>query len=67
MGGGGGFLSLLDVAERQSEFGEKGAAFYDWPAPAAVKSGMAPDETMVRLVTSFATTPDDVDSFLSGL
>ena len=46
---------------------EKGAAFYDWPAPAAVKSGMSPDETMVRLVTSFATTPDDIDSFLSGL
>lgn len=44
---------------------DKGAVFYDWPAPASVKETMAADETMVRLVTSFATTAEDVDEFVS--
>ena len=44
---------------------DEGAVFYDWPAPAGIRETMAGDETMIRLVTSFATTGDDVDRFLS--
>lgn len=44
---------------------DEGAVFYDWAAPAGVRETMTPDETMIRLVTSFATTGDDVDRFLS--
>jgi threonine aldolase len=46
---------------------DKGAVFYDWPAGPALKATMRDDETLIRLVTSFATTEADVDSFLSGL
>lgn len=41
---------------------EAGAAFHEWPA-----RGIRADETCVRLVTSFATTEDEVDRFLSLL
>jgi threonine aldolase len=46
---------------------EKGAAFYGWPAGPAVKATLREDETLVRLVTSFATREADVDAFLSAL
>ncbi|MDK9695352.1 MAG: beta-eliminating lyase-related protein [Siculibacillus sp.] len=45
-----------------------GARFYDWST-----AGLAPEdrpgegETLHRLVTSFATTPDEVDAFLAAL
>ena len=45
---------------------EKGAVLYDWPAGAELKATMHEDETLVRLVTSFATSDDDVDRFLSA-
>jgi threonine aldolase len=41
-----------------------GANFYDWPAP---KLALGPDQTSVRLVTSWATTPADVAAFIDGL
>ena len=44
----------------------KGASFYPWTAdslPAAVKA--SPDEILVRLVTSFATTAEEVDAFVA--
>jgi threonine aldolase len=41
---------------------DAGATLYEWPA-----DGIGADEDMVRLVTSFATTPQDVDRFLSLL
>lgn len=41
---------------------EAGASFFEWPLP-----DVAPNETCVRLVTSFATTAEDVDQFLSLL
>ena len=42
-----------------------GAVFYDWHAPSdgSVKDG----ETMIRLVTSFATRPEDASSFIATL
>jgi threonine aldolase len=44
---------------------EKGSAFYDWPVPLSMENLVAGDEILIRLVTSFATTQDDVDQFLS--
>lgn len=43
---------------------EAGAVFYDWSAPHG-NSVLRPedDEVLVRLVTSFATEPEDVDRF----
>lgn len=45
----------------------KGGVVLDWNPPRAVRKSIAPDETMVRMVTSFATTEDDVDRFLDLL
>ena len=44
-----------------------GAVFHDWPEPHGSGLGMSPDEALVRLVTSFATRPGDVDRFLDEL
>lgn len=42
-----------------------GARFYDWPVPQKNPNLVAADEVLIRLVTSFATTEEDVDQFLS--
>lgn len=42
-----------------------GASFYEWPAPEGVH--IADDADLVRLVTSYATRPEDVDAFLAAL
>ncbi len=44
---------------------EAGAVFYDWHAPD--DGSVADDQTMIRMVTSFATKPEDVDRFLELL
>jgi threonine aldolase len=41
-----------------------GARFYDWPVPADQPDLTAEDEILVRLVTSFATSKDEVDGLL---
>ena len=41
----------------------KGAVFYPWQPPHDIANTIAADETLTRFVTSFATTPDDVDRF----
>jgi threonine aldolase len=46
---------------------DRGAVFYDWPAGAAIQATMADDETLIRLVTSFATTDEEIDGFLAAL
>lgn len=46
---------------------EKGAKFYEWPVPAATSELVSEGETLIRLVTSFATTEADVDGFLRCL
>lgn len=46
---------------------DRGAVFYDWPAGPELKATMRADETLIRLVTSFATTEENVDRFLSVL
>ncbi|NVJ93483.1 MAG: low specificity L-threonine aldolase [Methylocystaceae bacterium] len=40
-----------------------GAKFYPWNPPHAFHGHMADDEMMARLVTSFATTAEDVEQF----
>jgi threonine aldolase len=44
---------------------QKGSAFYDWPVPLTTPDLVGEDEVLIRLVTSFATTQEDVDQFLS--
>lgn len=45
-----------------------GAQFYDWHGiPDHLHSEIGEDETLVRLVTAFATSEDEVDRFVAGL
>jgi threonine aldolase len=46
---------------------EKGALFYEWSPPRSHPDLLKEGETMLRLVTSFATTEDDVDRFVEAL
>lgn len=41
----------------------QGAAFYPWHPPHGFAGGIGEGETLTRFVTSFATTPEDVDRF----
>ena len=45
----------------------KGAMFYEWTPPRSASHLLGADETMLRLVTSFATTEDHVDQFIELL
>ncbi|MDP2122335.1 MAG: low specificity L-threonine aldolase [Hoeflea sp.] len=45
------------------ELSAKGALFYEWSPPRSAAHLVGADETMLRLVTSFATTQDQVDRF----
>ena len=42
----------------------KGAKFYDWLEPHDMVEPVAEGHMLIRLVTSFATEPQDVDAFL---
>jgi threonine aldolase len=46
---------------------EAGAAFYDWPEPHDLPLGLTAEECLVRLVTNFSTTAEEVDRFAEGL
>lgn len=46
---------------------DKGAKFYEWPIPESQPDLVNDSETLIRLVTSFATTPADVSGFLTCL
>tara|TARA_R110002012_G_scaffold9598_1_gene44147 strand:- start:167 stop:559 length:393 start_codon:yes stop_codon:yes gene_type:complete len=46
---------------------DKGAKFYDWLQPSNMQDTVSDDETLIRLVTSFATTADGVDAFLDAI
>ncbi|MBZ5759097.1 MULTISPECIES: threonine aldolase family protein [Rhizobium] len=46
---------------------DKGAQFYDWPISDSAKHLVGPDEGLIRLVTSFATSDADVADFLACL
>ncbi len=49
------------------ELSEKGAMFYEWNPPRSASDQLDHNETMLRLVTSFATTEDHVDHFVELL
>jgi threonine aldolase len=53
---------IMKVAEVERLRAE-GAAFYPWHPPHGFAADIAEDETLARFVTSFATTPDEVDRF----
>jgi len=55
---------LMDIGAAE-RLRSAGAAFYDWPVPAGIGAGN--DECLVRLVTSFATRADEVETFLGLL
>lgn len=57
------FAVITRTAAKTAE--EKGAKFYEWPIPGATPELVS--ETLIRLVTSFATTEADVDGFLKCL
>ncbi|MBB4006724.1 threonine aldolase family protein [Allorhizobium taibaishanense] len=59
------FAVISKEASRQAQ--EKGAKFYEWLVPRDEPDLVGPDDTLIRLVTSFATTPEDVDRFLDVL
>ncbi|KQV66169.1 low specificity L-threonine aldolase [Rhizobium sp. Root1220] len=59
------FAVITKIAAKTAE--EKGAKFYEWPVPAAAPELVGANETLIRLVTSFATEAADVDGFLKCL
>ncbi len=61
----GGANEVFPVVEKATAAKLKaaGAVFYDWHPPREIAGGISPDETLVRLVTSFATTAGEVDRF----
>lgn len=46
---------------------DKGATFYDWLPPREMPHLLNESETLIRLVTSFATTADEVDRFIDAV
>lgn len=56
-------LKKSDAARLRSA----GAVFYDWNPPHNAGFELAEDEDMARLVTSFATSPAEVDAFACAL
>ena len=56
------FAILPKAAANAAE--DKGAKFYEWPTPRDL-TDMTKDEMLIRMVTSFATSEEDVDQFIS--
>ncbi len=49
--------------EKAQRLHESGAIFHDWRPPLAERHLVGEGETLVRLVTSFATSPEETDRF----
>ncbi|CAN7308987.1 low specificity L-threonine aldolase [Phyllobacterium sp. LjRoot231] len=60
--GGNEVFAIMDKATA-ARLRENGALFYDQNPPHAEKHLVGENETLVRLVTSFATTPSEIDRF----
>lgn len=58
-------FAIMDVTVAHAAR-DSGARFYEWPSPAGFETG-GDGEKLYRLVTSFATQPDQVDRFLGNL
>ena len=63
-----GSNELFVILERDTakKLEEGGAVFYDWPVPHTLAGSIAADEGLYRLVTSFATTKEDVERFIAA-
>ena len=59
------FAIVAKSAAKAAE--DRGAKFYEWPIPESQPELVGEDETLVRLVTSFATTETDATNFLACL
>ena len=59
------FAIVAKSAAKAAE--DKDAKFYEWPIPESQPELVGKDETLIRLVTSFATTETDVTNFLACL
>lgn len=59
------FAVITKSAAKTAE--SRGAKFYEWPIPVSMPELVGDNETLIRLVTSFATTEADVDGFLKCL
>ncbi|MGV1834506.1 threonine aldolase family protein [Rhizobium rhizogenes] len=59
------FAIISKSAAKTAE--DKGAKFYEWPIPESQPGLVNENEALIRLVTSFATTEDDVAGFLGCL
>jgi len=60
-------LFIILPHETTARLRENGAKFYDWPIPVDCPVVPNADEGLFRLVTSFATTRDDVERFVDFL
>lgn len=56
---------LFPIVRREAveRLKREGAAFYPWPTPLELIDRIGPDETLTRLVTSFATSEQEIDQF----
>ena len=50
--------------EKMTAARDAGALFYDWPVPVEMPDLLGDGESLIRLVTSFATSRVDVETFL---
>jgi Threonine aldolase len=56
------FAILPKASAKKAE--EQGARFYEWLQPRDMPETIGKDEVLIRMVTSFATTAEDIDQFL---
>ena len=55
-------FAVIDDADA-ARLKEAGAVFHPWHKPSAFREPLAQGEGIYRLVTSFATTPEEIDTF----
>lgn len=58
---------LITSKPRAQALADAGVGYHTWPAPADRAEELAEDEVMLRLVTNFATTAQDITEFEAAL
>jgi threonine aldolase len=53
---------IVMTAALREKLRARGVTFHEWETPASFAQPLAADEAICRFVTSFATTPDEVDA-----
>lgn len=56
-------FAITKKAFAEQKLKQVGAHFYDWPAPHGMKNEPEEDETIIRLVTSYATEQAEIERF----